>query len=231
MKSAHFVSFDEVADRFRGKRVAIVGGGPSCLQNEPGYVDGHDVVVRVNNFKTGPNQGLRCDVFYSFFGASIKKTPEQLIADGVTLCMCKVPNAHAIESPWHRMRRKMNGVDFRYIFEARAAWWFCPTFVPDVAHFRRSFDLLKRHVPTTGFAAILDVIDCEPAELYLTGFDGFKSGVHNVNERWRKGNPKDPIGHRPELELDWISWASRRYPLRFDPVLDVIVRKRRRIAA
>lgn len=231
MRSMRFVSFAEVGDRLRGRRVAIVGGGPSALQNEPGFVDDHDVVVRINNYKIGLHQGVRCDVFYSFFGTSIRKPAADLIADGVTLCMSKVPNSHAIESPWHRMRRKMNGVDFRYIYSEREHWWFCDTFVPTLDHFLRGFNLLKKHVPTTGFSAILDVLDCEPGELFLTGFDGFRSGIHNANERWRKGNPRDPIGHRPELELDWISWASRRYPLQFDPVLSTIVRKRRRIAA
>jgi hypothetical protein len=36
---------------FSGKRVAIVGSGPGCLDNDPGFVDSHDVVVRVNNYK------------------------------------------------------------------------------------------------------------------------------------------------------------------------------------
>lgn len=231
MKSARFVSFDEVISRFSGKRIAIVGSGPSCARNEPGLVDSFDLVLRVNNYVTGPGQGFRCDVFYSFFGASIKKTTEELIGDGVTLCMSKVPDCQPIESSWHRMRRKMNGVDFRYIYRDRVDFWFCDTFIPDADRFRRGFNLLRKHVPTTGFAAILDVVDCAPAEIFITGFDGFTSGIHNVTQRWRKGNPRDPIGHRPELELDWISWASRRYPMTFDPVLSTIVRKRRRIAA
>ena len=57
---------------------------------------------------------------------------------------------------------------------------------------------------TTGFAAILDVLDCQPKNIYLTGFDFFTSGLHNVDERWRPGDPADPIGHRPQAEAHWV---------------------------
>ena len=172
-----FVEFAEVADRLRGKSVAVVGGAPSCLDNAPGFVDLHDVVVRVNNYRTGSAQGTRCDVFYSFFGGSIKKTPAELRADGVTLCMAKCPDAKPIESPWHEKMGKSAGVDFRGIYEARRHWWFCDTFIPEVPHFLRTFELLDGHIPTTGFAAILDVLACEPASVYLTGFDGFTTDL------------------------------------------------------
>ena len=69
-----FASFADVVSRVSGRSVAIVGGGPSSLTNEPGFVDSHDLVVRVNNYKTGEAQGRRCDIFYSFFGGSIKKS-------------------------------------------------------------------------------------------------------------------------------------------------------------
>lgn len=200
-----FVTFEEAAAVFRGKRVAIVGSGPGCMDNEPGFVDGHDVVVRVSNYKTGPAQGVRCDVHYSFYGTSIRKSAEDLAADGVKLCMCKLPNSRPIESPWHVARGALVGIDYGYIYKNRARWWFCPVFVPDDARFLRKFNLLGQHQPTTGFSAILDVWECEPRELYLTGFDGFTSGVHNVDERWRPGNPADPIGHDPAAELAWIA--------------------------
>ncbi len=231
MKPARFVSFSEVAERFRGKRVAIVGSGPSCTQNRLGFVDEHDVVVRVNNYRGGAAQGRRCDVFYSFFGSSIRKSPEELKRDGVQLLMCKVPDAQPIDSPWHRRHGKLNGIDFRYIHRARASWWFGDVWVPPVDRFLRSFHLLRRHVATTGFAAILDVLDCEPAECYLTGFDGFTSGVHNVTEKWRKGDTADPIGHRPELELDWLAIEGQQHPLSFDATLRAIIMDRREVAA
>lgn len=199
-----FVSFADVYGRIQGKKVAIVGSGPGCLDNAPGVVDGHDVVVRVNQYKTGKRQGKRTDVHYSFYGNSIRKSAADLERDGVTLCMCKCPDSKPLESAWHEQRGKVNGIDFRYIYRARADWWFTDTFIPDDGRFLSKVEILKGHIPTTGFAAILDVMDCDPASIYLTGFDFFQSGQHNVDERWKPGDPSDPIGHRPMLEAAWL---------------------------
>lgn len=226
MSKGRFVSFDAVCERIGGKRVAIVGSAPSVLENAPGFVDSHDVVVRVNNYKTGSHCGYRTDVYYSYFGGAIKKRAEDLARDGVTLCMCKCPDGKPIESPWHERNGKVNGIDFRWIYTMRRDWWFCPVWIPTVATFREKFDLLDGHVPTTGFAAILDVLACHPASLFLTGFDFFTSGVHNVNEKHRPGDPTDPIQHRPDLELDWLARNSHRYPISLDATLSKLIAAR-----
>lgn len=220
-----FVPFSEVVQRLRGKSVAVVGSGPGCLDNKPGLVDSHDVVVRVNNHKIGGGQGFRTDVHYSFFGTSIRKTREELIGEGVTLCMCKLPNSQPIDSDWHRRHGKLAGIDYRYIYTNRASWWPCDVFIPDDAHFLAKFNLLGRHQPTTGFAAILDVLACEPRAVFLTGFDMFTSGVHNVDEPWREKNTDDPIRHRPDLEAAWIKALAGRNPLTFDRRLTALLEK------
>lgn len=196
-----FVDRAYLRNVFHGKRVAIVGSGPGCLDNAPGFVDSHDVVVRVNNFKTGEAQGYRTDVFYSFFGSSIKKTREEVSG---AVCVCKCPDAKFMESAWHRKNHKPHGVDFRYIYKDRADWWFGPTYVPSTEEFVASFDLLDKHIPSTGFSALL-LVKSFGATIFLTGFDFFSSRVHNVNEPWRPGNPEDPIGHAPELERAWLA--------------------------
>ncbi len=199
-----FVTFEAVKERVRGKRVAIVGSAPSAALNTGSDIDAFDLVVRVNNYKLTPNTGYKTDIHYSFYGGSIRKTREELIQDGVTLCLCKCPNENAIDSQWHRERGKQNGVDFRYIYTARQDFWFCDTYIPELDSFLDKFELLHGHIPTTGFAAILDIVACDPAALYVTGFDFFTSGVHNVDEAWRPGDPEDPIGHRPEFEREWL---------------------------
>jgi len=216
-----FVTFSEVEEFFRGKRVAVIGSAPSVLDNDVDFIDAHDVVVRVNNYKLFGNvTGERTDVHYSFYGTSIRKTSEELKRDGVKLCMCKCPNGQPIESDWHRQKGKLNGIDFRYIYGSRKDWWPCDTFVPTTEHFLKSFELLDKHIPSTGFAAILDVLACRPRSAYLTGFDFFESGVHNVNEAWRSGDSSDPIGHRPDLELAWLAKNFLTEPLEFDECLN-----------
>jgi hypothetical protein len=204
-----FLTRSQVRPRFEGKRVAIVGSGPGVLANAPGFIDGHDVVVRVNNYKLSAAAGFRADVHYSFYGSSIRKSADELRRDGVTLCMCKCPDAQPIESDWHRRNNKMFGVDFRAIYRRRAAWWFCDTSIPSVEEFMTGFDLLGRHVPTTGFAAILDVLSFTPRALYLTGFDFFRSKLHNVDEPWAEKNSDDPIRHVPERELAWLARCDK----------------------
>jgi hypothetical protein len=211
-----FVTFEEAASHIRGKTVAVVGSAPSVLDNAPGFVDSHDVVVRINNPKCGPAQGFRTDVFYAFFGSSVRKSVEDLKREGCKLCMCKLPNSKPLESEWHGKSNKPHGVDYRYIFQLRKNWWFTDTFIPDDARFLRKFELLGKHQPTTGFAAILDVLDCGPKSLYITGFDGFTSCIHNVDEPWREKNMDDPIRHRPDLEMKWLAENAGRYPLVFD---------------
>lgn len=219
-----FVTRSEVKQRFEGKTVAIVGSGPGVLGNEKGFIDNHEVVVRINNFKIIlPATGVRTDVFYSFFGTSIKKTKFELKRQGVTLCMCKCPNAHAIESIWHRERGQMIGVDYRPHYERRKDWWFCDTYIPTVEEFLVGFNLLGRHITTTGFSAVFDILSFNPRSVYVTGFDFFRSGIHNVDERWRKGNPADPICHVPERELCWLIENASQHPMTFDRTLSRIV--------
>ncbi len=229
--TARFISFEEAAARFAGRSVAIVGSAPSCAENAPGFVDSHEIVVRVNNYKTGSAQGFRTDVHYAFYGTSVRKRREELQADGVTLCMCKCPDGKPIASEWHERNHRQVGIDYRYIYANRRAWWFCDTFVPDEARYLAKFELLGRHIPTTGFAAILDVLEAKPRSLYLTGFDFFESKLHNVDEPWRPGDPGDPICHRPDLECAWLYEQARDHTIMVDRVLMDALFKRSRAAA
>lgn len=209
----------------RNKRVAIVGSAPSCAQNEPGFIDDHDVVIRINNYKLGFGQGFRADVHYSFYGNSIKKTADELRFDGVWTCMCKCPDANAIDSEWHRRNGKTIGTDFRWIYRMREHWWPAEVqvYVPELEDFLVKFETLERHIPSTGAACIMDVLEYGCREIYITGFDFFRSGKHNVDEPWRPGREDDPIGHRPDLELAWLRRVSHAFPLRFDPTLKEMV--------
>ncbi|HBA32965.1 MAG TPA: hypothetical protein DCZ12_02380 [Gammaproteobacteria bacterium] len=216
MSLNHFCDRERLHEAFAGKSVAIVGSGPGVLKNDPGFVDSHDVVVRVNNYKTSAQAGKRTDVFYSYFGNAVKKTARELKADGVTLCISKLPNGKVVDSPWHEKRKKLHGIDYRWVYEKRRNWWFCDTFVPSVDDLREKMSILDGHMPTTGFAAISDVLSCAPRYVYLTGFDFFQSMTHNVNEAWKPGDPTDPIGHDAELERIWIRDNCARLPIGMD---------------
>lgn len=222
----HFCDRGAVSRMLEGRSVALVGSGPGSLKNEPGLVDSHDVVVRVNNFKNFPGTGYRTDVFYSFFGQSIRKDAAALQRDGVKLCMCKCPDAKFIESEWHEQRGKDAGIDFRMIYVRRADWWFCDTYVPTTEEFMAHFELLGGHVPTTGFSALLDVLAHKPSRVFMTGFDFFSSRIHNVNERWARINSSDPIRHVPDEERAWLEANIKKHPIVMDTTLKFLVRRK-----
>lgn len=209
------MDYTDVAALFKGKTVALVGSGPGVLDNEPGFIDSHDIVVRVNNYKTDEYTGWRTDVYYSFFGVSIKKDRRELMTAGCQLCMCKLPNENFINSNWHRAHNKEAGVDFKRIYRRRKDWWFCDTYVPHKERLESYMACIKGRMPTTGFAAILDILSFG-CETYITGFDFFQSQIHNVNERWSPGHKKDPIGHKPELELQWLKDNYHNFRITFD---------------
>lgn len=182
-------------------------------------MDSSDIVVRVNNYKTSKAAGFRTDVHYSFYGSSIRKTREELQHDGVTLCMCKLPNSKPIESEWHVRKNKPEGIDYTRHYNRRRSFWFTDTYIPTDEEFLEKFRLLGNHQPTTGFAAILDVLSFNPRAVFLTGFDFFRSGIHNVNEPWRAKNLDDPIRHEPERELAWLCENLSKYPVTADSAL------------
>jgi hypothetical protein len=223
----NFCDREKVRSLIEGKTIALVGSAPSSLDNEPGFIDSHDVVVRVSNYKLFKQTGYRADIHYSYYGNAVRKTKEELQADGVILCMCKCPNAKFMESRWHTLRNKLNGVDFRYIYEARKDWWFCDTYVPTTEEFMAQFNLLGKHVPTTGFSALLDILSYNPKSVYMTGYDFFTTPIHNVNERWRKVNNSDPIGHVPDAERLWLTRNIGNLPIIMDARLKKVIKGRR----
>ena len=198
---------------FSGRRVCIVGSAPNGLDNQGSHIDGFDDIIRVNRYKFRPWEdrlGSRTDYHYSFYGSSIKIPNYKLKDDGVKAHLCKCPDDKAHFTDWHVKNRKTRGCDFRWIYTMRKDYWIAPVYIPKRDHYLKCFQLLNKHVPTTGFACIWELIQCNPKELYITGFDFFESKMHNVNERWRDGDKEDPIRHMPEVEAEHVKeWASK----------------------
>ena len=209
--------FKALIDIFRHNRCAIVGSAPSGLLNEPGLIDSYDIVIRINNYKTkgidlkgvpydySLNLGLRCDYHYSFYGGSIRKTADELKADGVKGHLCKCPNDECHVTKWHIANNQRQGGDFKPIYRRRNDFWFAPVYIPKTGHYMELFNALGKHVPTTGFACIWELSQCYADELYITGFDFFRSIQHNVDEMWNPGRQDDPIKHMPDAELDMFT--------------------------
>lgn len=190
---------------FSGKRVVIIGSAPSGKDNTAKDIESYDEIIRVNNYKTfgidirGKRYdyrkylGTRTDYHYSFYGGSIRKTANDL--NGIKGHLCKCPNDDCHVTEWHKKNNQIQGGDFRPIYRRRHDFWIAPVYVPEKEHYMRLFNLLSKHVPSTGFACIWELMQCSPRELYITGFDFMTSKRHNVDEMWREGRHDDPIKH------------------------------------
>jgi len=224
VSKVNFLTYEQCAERFRGKSVAIIGSGPSAFQNSGAHIDSHDVIVRIQNYKMRKFEklvGSRTDVVHSFWGISMRKTATELAQDGVTLCMCKCHDGSLpFKCEWHEKSGKIHGVNYRYIYNLRAQFWFCDVYAPKVDRFMDYFSRIKNqdsrypgHQPTTGMACLYDFMGFECSKVYVTGFDFFTSRIHNGNEAWSPQNSDDPIRHMPEKEMAWLkeNWPKNWY--------------------
>jgi hypothetical protein len=208
------ISLLQMREFFNGKRVAIIGSAPSCLDNRGDVIDGYDAVIRINNFKIAGFEkqvGERIDVHYSFYGNSIRTDFNDLKKRGLKLHMCKCPNSRPYVSQWHIENKGPKddcAYNFRYIYNLRDNTWVAPVYIPSEEHYLTLWEFVNRASPTTGFACIWEIMQTDAAEVYITGFDFFTSRMHNVNEHWKKGRDDDPLRHRPDFELERVKqWA------------------------
>jgi hypothetical protein len=223
-----YLKRENLVNIFKDKRVVIIGSAPSGPKvNQRKYIESHDEIIRVNNYKTKgidlrnipydftESLGERTDWHYSFYGGSIRKKPEEL--EGIKGHLCKCPNAECHVTDWHRERNQQQGGDFRPIYRRRKDYWIAPVYIPEREHYMELFNLLDKHVPSTGLACIWELIQCNPKKLYITGFDFMQSGKHNVDELWNPGNQEDPIRHMWKKEANMVKkWAYKSKFIRLD---------------
>lgn len=167
---------------FKDKRVAIVGGADSVLKEKlGGYIDGFDVVVRINKgveiiAAQSEYVGERTDVLFHSFLEIAPHLGGSPITPGL----------------WHERNVKILLFALNYEY----GWNILKLFLLFLKNTKRKFkfsqlskDLYLKNVavvqpngPTTGFIAINTVFNCQPKELYITGITFFKT-PHNTEYR------------------------------------------------
>lgn len=161
--------FDETW--FKGKRVAIVGGGDSVLHEKLGkYIDDFDVVVRVNKGVEIIDQqyefvGRRTDVlFHSFYMRNNDITTSPIAIDlWKKNNVIKLIFAHNYFCSDYSMQNLLYFLSIskkQYLFSQ----------VPKQMFYENHKAVYPANGPTTGFVAINTVFNCQPKELYITGF-------------------------------------------------------------
>ena len=161
----------------QGASLAIVGNAGYLAELDQGrQIDGHDLVLRMNNFRTSGFErqvGSRCDIFLSGFCQDVDFTRLELqaarhIVSSIPANFRKLPD------------RKIHTRGGEWITAGLLAMHRRRAYVPNVADFAGRIRQIGRY-PTTGAMAILLALEhlvaaCPRA--YITGFSFFTGPTH-----------------------------------------------------
>ncbi|MCH7339009.1 glycosyltransferase family 29 protein [Acinetobacter higginsii] len=213
---------------FKGKRVVIIGGADSVLHEKLGeYIDGFDVVVRVNKGVDIIEQqhefvGQRTDVlFHAFYVRDNDATSSPITIDlWKKHSVDKLIFAHNYACSDYSL---FNFLYFLKVSKRKFKFSQLPKQLLDKSH-----KAVFPAGPTTGFTAINTIFNCKPKELYITGFTFSKTPnnklyrditLENLNEIW--GVSK---AHDVEREYVYIKniYNKNRGVVKVDAVLENI---------
>lgn len=199
--------FDE--NWFKGKRVAIIGGADSAIQEENGkLIDDFDCVVRINKgVEIIESQkkfvGGRTDfLFHAFL-----KNANDIGSSPMTPELWKNHKVkHIVYSFNHRLIK--SGIYDLLVFKRETKNNFEFAELSKELHVKNE-EALHPFRPTTGFIAINTIFNCQPKELYITGITFFKT-PHNKS--YRKGDlneftslfTKKHGAHNPDEEYKFV---------------------------
>ncbi|MEL7490838.1 MAG: glycosyltransferase family 29 protein [Pseudomonadota bacterium] len=236
-KLKHWFAFDneEIADRLRGKRIAIVGPAQHVYESDNGaLIDQHDFVCRVNKYrkdnKFAKNIGSRCDLLIHCISET-EETGGPVSAVDFSTDDPVVLSPYALldnfDEPSTFQPYYGNLRNFRNYFRKYDYKTFAPS---NEDYLRLERELGSR--PNTGFTGILTLLDLKPAELFVTGFTFFAGGYHssyrNETETDVLTKMSDSGFHDQAAQLDYFVRKVANNPrLRMDMALHEIVNKAR----
>ena len=180
-----------------GKKILIVGGAPSASKKSRDWYDSFDIIVRCNNYKKVNSD--RTDIFFSYFGRNIKKTEEELRADGVKFLVNKCPNS---DMTGKFESFEIQDKDYRWIYDLRKDWWFKPLVSLTESELISQIEMLGGFMPTVGLSAVLFFTKYSKP-VNIIGFDCFESGKHNLDEAWDGSGKHAPI--KEKLLLTYLA--------------------------
>jgi hypothetical protein len=163
------------------KRVALVGPAKSISNIKQGkYIDSFDVVVRLNNMLEVPNHlketiGSRTDVIYSTIDDKIADLSSAALKNSIKFISTSYPS-----NEWffrNRMQANLNTL--------RMMPFFKTTVLPAEPYYTIKKETNSR--PNTGFSAIIDLLNSDIKELFITGVDFYRSTVEGTGEGYIDG--------------------------------------------
>ena len=166
------MSFEEDYKNFlKQKRVAIVGPAKTAISlDQADLIDSYDVVVRLNNMLASEKDhsskiGKRTDVVYATLDDPPMAIVQQCLQNNVKYLSSSYP-----EQEWFFPQRMKRNVDF-----LKTIANFKTVTIPEHPYFDIKHKIKSR--PNTGFSAIIDLLDSQLSELYITGIDFYRSAT------------------------------------------------------
>lgn len=200
---------------FKVKTVLVLGSAQCVTNLKADFMERFDIIVRCNNYKIF-NACRRVDVYYSFLGGSIKKSMDDIVADGAKFIFCRCPDMNFAD---HVGGKYIPGRSFdaRPVYERRKNWFKIPYFIQTFKNYRRNYSLCDRLL-STGVSSVVDVLRYDPKRVYIAGFDFFTKLIHNVDEPCNLNT-----GHNFAGELKLVRKLIRRKKIECTPeVLEVL---------
>jgi len=194
-------SFPEHHDA-TGQSIAIVGNAGYLRDTDYGaFIDDHDLVIRMNSFHTvgyEKSVGSKVDIFFSAFGRKVQFNP--LCRKARYICSSKPNTFHKEAASELRLFSHRKG---KHITIGMKALDKREGYAPDPAYYMGLGKTLS-HTPTTGFMAILFVLEHlydSSSSIFITGFSFFQG-----NSYYFRDLDHDPIaGHNVSEEKNILS--------------------------
>ena len=206
------IPFDE--RWFRNKRVAIIGGADSALQEKLGeYIDNFDVVVRINKgveVVEGQQEyiGTKTDILFHCFYVR----DNDIGSSPITVDLWKKKEVGQVIYSHNYRCSAYSLKNFMYCLKATQGQLSFAQ-VPETL-FDANLDVTRPYGPTTGLIVINTVFNCHPKELYITGITFFKTphnqdyrkgeieSYHQVFDKYKSHDPEREYQHVKKLYLE-----------------------------
>lgn len=200
-----------------GASLAIVGNAGYLCELEQGrQIDGYDLVLRMNNFRTRGferNVGSRCDIFMSGFCQDVDFTRPEVQA--AKLIVSSIPANFR-----KQLGQKIHTRGGEWITAGLLAMGRREAYVPSVDEFAAHVRQIGRY-PTTGATAILLALGPLARSfhrIYITGFSFFDGPTHYFSSRQITPRNHDIASERVVIgQLLSPAVADRRVTL--DPIM------------
>jgi len=158
------INMDEYVEYMRGKSVALVGPADTCVGRcYGGYIDGHDVVCRLNMSYDMSDQsrwvdyGERMDVLYS----ALADKPSVALKHPVKYIVCPFPNEPPYRKQIKRERAALNNI------------------VVATPKQLRAFEGHYHSRPLTGTLAIAHLLSLPISRLFITGMSVYRTDYYS----------------------------------------------------